>query len=341
MTKSSSAGYAQFSHGIEVSAAPDSLIIEETDDRIKAVRIGHCSRCYFVFRRTLAGSYRNIDLNGARLITLVFLGMMVGVMFFGRGSGALDNQAAVLSMLGVLQITMGFFAVGASNPQVSTLFQSRPLFYREQAIGMYPASAYYLSLVVKEALYIATYAVLVVPVLYLMLGLRLDSPWPMLETLLTYYLSALWMTWLSQLWAAIIGDVLVAYVTVGVVNKLAALFNGIFVGGIKNYSTVPRFVATYLNPLFMANVPLGMSMSHCTVTGPGSTEAERLAAKCPSFTSLSGGELVLTTAEGFVGSFVASSYEDRFRYYLGMVAVAAGCVVLTLIFGGCCTHNRR
>lgn len=127
-----------------------------------------------MLHRLLVGEFRNIEFNGSRFVTLVILGAMVGIMFFGQGRDSLNDQASVLSMLGVTQMTMSFFCAGVFNPQVSMLFKARPLFYREQSIGLYSPHSYYAALVIKETLYLACFATLTAPSMYLLLGLRLD-----------------------------------------------------------------------------------------------------------------------------------------------------------------------
>lgn len=118
----------------------------------------------------------------------------------------------------------------------------------------------------------------------------------------------LWLSWTSHLSSVLIEDALVAHVFTGILNNLAALFNSIFVGGVKNYSPIPRFIATYLNPTFMANAPMGLTQAHCYQVGRHATEDQRLKAGCPSFDWVSSGGVRRITAEGFVENFVASTF---------------------------------
>lgn len=288
--------------------------------------------------RTFVDNYRNTTFNGVRFVTLAILGTIFGLMFFDLDVN--KDQASVLSMLGVLQAASGFGGIISFTTQVPLLFNLRPVFYRERAAGLYSASSYFIALSLKEIVYLAALCLVFTPIVYSLVGLRWDEGSVFWETVASNFVTAVWLSWLAQFFVTAFPSAQVAQILVGVLLNNVNLFNGIFVSGVKNYSDVFRWI-TYINPLFLVNVPLAITQAHCFEAGDSSTEAERLAAGCPTIEVLRDGVSRTETVQGYIEDFVDATYEDRWKYYVAIIAVALFFQLVAQLLGTCVNYQKR
>lgn len=118
------------------------------------------------------------------------------------------------------------------------------------------------------------------------------------------------------------------------------LFNGIFTSGVKNFSDVFRWI-TYINPLYLVNVPLALTQAHCFEAGEGASEEERIAAGCPTIEVLRDGVARVETVEGYIEDFVDAKYGDRWKFYLAILGVAFFFQICAQLLGTFVNYQRR
>lgn len=98
---------------------------------------------------------------------------------------------------------------------------------------------------------------------------------------------------------------------------------------------------TYINPLFLVNVPLALTQAHCFEAGEGASEQERIAAGCPTIEVLRDGVARVETVEAYIEDFVDAKYEDRWIYYVAILAVAVFFQLVAQLLGTFVNYQKR
>lgn len=153
------------------------------------------TRFFAVLDRSLVDSYRDIAFNGSRFTLLLVLGLLFGSLFFGLDF--MDSQGGILSMVGVLQSIASFMGIQSLVTQVVLMYKQRPIFYRERSLGMYNTATYYVTVSLKEVLYLACLCLVYVPVVYALAGFRFDHISIFLETIASIFVVSLWLSWMA------------------------------------------------------------------------------------------------------------------------------------------------
>lgn len=161
-------------------------------------------------------------------------------------------------MVGVLQSMASYSGIQSLAAQVVLLYKYRPIFYREKALGMYGTTTYYLTMALKEIVYLACLCVLFTPIVYAFVGLRFDQISVFAETIASVFIVGLQLSLMSQFFAVAFPNVHTAEFFVGELLLIQTIFNGVFTSGVQNYKPALRWLA-YVNPLFLVNVPLALN----------------------------------------------------------------------------------
>jgi len=77
---------------------------------------------------------------------MIILGLIFGLLFLDIDVN--QDQGTVISTVGVLQTAATFGGIISLIQTVPQLYQTRPIFYRETAAGLYSASSYLTALAV-------------------------------------------------------------------------------------------------------------------------------------------------------------------------------------------------
>lgn len=305
---------------------------------VPSAKVGDLTRFLAVLERTFTDSYRDLGFNGSRFTTLIMLGFIFGLLFYGLDYES--SQGGALSMVGVLQSLSSASGVLSLATQVVLLYKFRPIFYRERSLGMYNTATYYVTMSLKEIVYLGCLCVVFTPVVYAIIGFRFDQISAFFETLVCVFLTGLWLSLMSQFFAASFPDSQTAEFFVGELMLASTIFNGVFTSGVQNYGPAFRWV-TYLNPLFLVNAPLALNQAHCFDAAADASEAERLDAGCPTITVLDDGVERLQTVEGYVEQLVDTTYADRWKYYTAIIAIAVGYQILGQVLGHSLDFQKR
>ncbi|XP_074276933.1 ABC transporter G family member 39-like isoform X2 [Silene latifolia] len=126
--------------------------------------------------------WQNPSYNGVRFFMMTAMGILLGVMFWNKGSQVVNEQG-LMNFIGVMFSAILF--LGGSNAlNVQTVVASeRTVFYRERAAGMYSALPFALAQLVIEMIYLAIGSFIYVILMYSMIGFE----WTFTKCFYFYY----------------------------------------------------------------------------------------------------------------------------------------------------------
>jgi hypothetical protein len=133
-------------------------------------RTNMCVQFWALLRRSLLCIFRDPMLLWARLVSMVFIALLVSLVFFNQK----EDQAGVKNINGSIVIANVLLFLGCGLAIVFVLCEEAPVFLREHWNGMYRTDMYYIAKVLAEVPFLVFLAVLYMSISYYLIGLNKD-----------------------------------------------------------------------------------------------------------------------------------------------------------------------
>ncbi|KAK9939889.1 hypothetical protein M0R45_016569 [Rubus argutus] len=173
------------------------------------------TQCKACFWKQHWSYWRNSRYNAIRFFVTMVIGVLFGVIFWGKGD-KLDSQQDMINLMGATYSAVLFLGASNASSVQSVVSIERTVFYRERAAGMYSELPYAFAQVAIETIYVAVQCLIYCALLYSMIGYS----WKVEKVLYFYYFIFMCFTYFSMY-----GMMLVS-LTPG--NQIAAICMGFF-----------------------------------------------------------------------------------------------------------------
>ncbi|CAK9314326.1 unnamed protein product [Citrullus colocynthis] len=130
---------------------------------------GFTSQCKACFWKQHWSYWRNTRYNAIRFLMTVIIGILFGIIFWGKGN-TLEKQQDLLNILGAIYSAVLFLGATNASAAQTVVSVERMVFYRERAAGMYSELPYAFAQVAIETIYVAIQTIIYVLLLYSMIG---------------------------------------------------------------------------------------------------------------------------------------------------------------------------
>ncbi|OVA03613.1 ABC transporter-like [Macleaya cordata] len=151
------------------------------------------TQCMACFWKQHWSYWRNPKYNAIRLFTTTVIGVLFGVIFWGKGDQT-SKQQDLQNLLGAMYAATLFLGAGNAASVQSVVSVERTVFYRERAAGMYSPLPYAFAQVAIETIYVAIQTFLYALILYSMIGF----PWHASKFFLFYYFLFMCFTYFTM-----------------------------------------------------------------------------------------------------------------------------------------------
>ncbi|KAF8396443.1 hypothetical protein HHK36_018062 [Tetracentron sinense] len=128
--------------------------------------ITQCKACFW---KQHWSYWRNSQYNAIRFFMTVVIGVMFGVIFWGKGDQT-TKQQDLMNLLGAMYAAVLFLGATNASAVQSVVAVERTVFYRERAAGMYSEMPYAFAQVAIETIYVAIQTFIYSLLLYSMIG---------------------------------------------------------------------------------------------------------------------------------------------------------------------------
>ena len=112
---------------------------------------GMITQISMLFRREFRNLRRNTHAMGARFGLSIFMGTLVGLIFFGVGSSDPTVGSNLQSHFGSIVMVLMMSMLGTAQPALLAFPEERPVFLREYSTNHYSVISYFLSRLTMEA----------------------------------------------------------------------------------------------------------------------------------------------------------------------------------------------
>ncbi|XP_074276922.1 ABC transporter G family member 39-like isoform X2 [Silene latifolia] len=126
--------------------------------------------------------WQNPSYNGVRFFVMTFMGVMLGLMFWNKGS-QMANVQDLMNFVGVMFSAILFLGGSNALNVQAVVASERTVFYRERAAGMYSALPFALAQLVIEMIYLAIGSFVYAILMYSMIGFE----WTFTKCFYFYY----------------------------------------------------------------------------------------------------------------------------------------------------------
>ncbi|CAN6557163.1 unnamed protein product [Malus baccata var. baccata] len=151
------------------------------------------TQCHACFWKQHWSYWRNSRYNAIRLFMTAGIGILFGVIFWGKGD-SIHKQQDLINLLGATYSAVLFLGASNANAVQSVVAIERTVFYRERAAGMYSELPYAFAQVAIETIYVAIQTFMYSCILYSMIG----YVWTVEKFLYFYYFIFMCFTYMSM-----------------------------------------------------------------------------------------------------------------------------------------------
>lgn len=127
------------------------------------------TQCKACFWKQHWSYWRNSRYNAIRFFMTIVIGVLFGVIFWGKGD-QIATQQDLLNLLGATYAAVLFLGATNASAVQSIVDIERTVFYRERAAGMYSELPYAFAQVAIETIYVAIQTLIYSLLLYSMIG---------------------------------------------------------------------------------------------------------------------------------------------------------------------------
>ncbi|KAK9280492.1 hypothetical protein L1049_014184 [Liquidambar formosana] len=151
------------------------------------------TQCKACFWKQHWSYWRNSQYNAIRFFMTIVIGVMFGVIFWGKGD-KIHKQQDLINLLGATYAAVLFLGATNASAVQSVVAVERTVFYRERAAGMYSELPYAFAQVAIETIYVAIQTFVYSVLLYSMIGYQ----WKVDKFLYFYYFIFMCFTYFSM-----------------------------------------------------------------------------------------------------------------------------------------------
>ncbi|KAH0977463.1 hypothetical protein GBA52_027182 [Prunus armeniaca] len=152
--------------------------------------ITQCKACFW---KQHWSYWRNSRYNAIRLFMTIVIGILFGIIFWGKGN-QIHKQQDLINLLGATYAAVLFLGASNASAVQSVVAIERTVFYRERAAGMYSELPYAFAQVAIETIYVAIQTFIYALLLYSMIG----YDWKVEKFLYFYYFIFMCFTYFSM-----------------------------------------------------------------------------------------------------------------------------------------------
>ncbi|VVA26043.1 PREDICTED: pleiotropic drug resistance [Prunus dulcis] len=152
--------------------------------------ITQCKACFW---KQHWSYWRNSRYNAIRFFMTIVIGILFGVIFWGKGD-QIHKQQDLINLLGATYAAVLFLGASNASAVQSVVAIERTVFYRERAAGMYSELPYAFAQVAIETIYVAIQTFIYALLLYSMIG----YDWKVEKFLYFYYFIFMCFTYFSM-----------------------------------------------------------------------------------------------------------------------------------------------
>ncbi|TYH18983.1 hypothetical protein ES288_A05G316500v1 [Gossypium darwinii] len=134
---------------------------------------GFFTQCKACFWKQHNSYWRNPQYNAIRFFMTFFVGIIFGMIFWGKGD-KIHKQQDLMNLLGAMYSAVLFLGATNTSAVQSVVAIERTVFYRERAAGMYSPLPYAFAQVAIEAIYVSIQTLVYSILLYSMIGFHMD-----------------------------------------------------------------------------------------------------------------------------------------------------------------------
>ena len=210
-------------------ATSEALSQGDADNRVEVdlslYHIAWYRLLWIVLRRGFVSSWRDSKTNYGRIMTLIFLGIMFGLIYLQIED---HDYAGVNSKLAAIFSVIGFGGMLQNQLALPNVIAERAVFYRERASDSYSSWMYSLTLGVVEVPYIAFSILLFILPYYFMVGFNNDAA-DFFKFYLSVFMLSLVLSSLGQWAGATFPSFVAAIQMSGMLVTFWFLFGGVFI----------------------------------------------------------------------------------------------------------------
>jgi ABC-type multidrug transport system ATPase subunit len=179
---------------------------------------------FMLIGRYWRASLRNVDYNYTRVMTLIYLNVLFGVIYY-KVDGS--DATGVQSLASVMFMTTVFVGMLNMNTNLGVAIKERPVFYREKASFMYSSTPYAIASLVIELPWLALIVLTCVPVVYFMCGFAPNAAAFFFYCFVTFIFTVAFVS-IAQAAAAFFSTIMTAQAVVSILMPVLFLFGGLF-----------------------------------------------------------------------------------------------------------------
>ena len=253
-----------------------------------------------MLRRGLVSSWRDSKTNYGRMTTLLFLGVMFGLIFLQISA---DDYAGVNSKLAAIFSAIGFGGMLQNQLALPNVIAERAVYYRERASDAYPSWMYSLTLGLVEIPYVAVSILIFITPYYFMVGFNSNAG-DYFKFYLSVFMLAITLSSFGQWAGATFPSFVSAIQASGLLVTFFFLFGGVFI----HPNGIPRgwYWFYVLNPIPKALIACALPQFQCHLPNPFD-----LSSGCPTL-SVPGedGTGQLMTIHAYMGQQLDAGYDS-------------------------------
>ncbi len=217
---------------------------------------------WIVLHRGLVSSWRDSKTNYGRVTTLLFLGIMFGLIYLQINA---SDYAGVNSKLAAIFSAIGFGGMLQNQLALPNVIAERAVYYRERASDSYSSWMYSVTLGLVEVPYVAFSILVFITPYYFMVGFNNDAS-DFFKFYLAVFMLAITLSSLGQWAGATFPSFVAAIQASGMLVTFWFLFGGVFL----HPTSIPRgwLWFYYVNPIPKGLIACALPQFQCHLPNP-------------------------------------------------------------------------
>ena len=255
---------------------------------------------WIVLHRGFVSSWRDSKTNYGRMTTLLFLGVMFGLIFLQIDA---DDYAGVNSKLAAIFSAIGFGGMLQNQLALPNVIAERAVYYRERASDAYPSWMYSLTLGAVELPYIALSILIFITPYYFMVGFNYNAT-DYFKFYASVLLLAVTLSSVGQWAGATFPSFVSAIQMSGLLVTFWFLFGGVFI----HPTSIPRgwYWFYVLNPIPKALIACALPQFECHAPDPYNNIKQCPTLRVPN----SDGTYTTQTIHSYMGEQLDAGYDS-------------------------------
>ena len=254
---------------------------------------------WIVLRRGYVSSWRDAKTNYGRMTTLLFLGVMFGLIFLQIDA---NDYAGVNSKLAAIFSAIGFGGMLQNQLALPNVIAERAVYYRERASDAYPSWMYSVTLGAVEIPYVAVSILIFITPYYFMVGFNANA-----TDFFKFYASVLMLAVVLSSIGQWAGATFPSFVSAIQMSGLLVTFWFLFGGVFVHPTDIPRgwYWFYILNPIPKALIACALPQFECHAPNPYTNTEECPTMQVPN----ADGTTYTQTIHAYIGGQLDAGYE--------------------------------